>query len=71
MTCWAVVTRSSEGVVLIYGRDERAIEAGVLLKDRLDVTVMLSAPRDVPARDARTRTQADAVARSAETGRVA
>jgi ferredoxin len=44
-----LVSMESEGVVLIYGRDERAIEAGVLLKDRLDVTVMLSAPRDVPA----------------------
>jgi len=34
----------SEGVILIYGRDERAIEAAKLLKDRLDVTVLLSKP---------------------------
>jgi ferredoxin len=44
-----LVSMESEGVVLIYGRDERAIEAGTLLKDRLDVTVMLTNPADVPA----------------------
>src|SRR5262245_58629120 len=33
------VSLSSEGVVLVYGRDERAIEAANLLKDHLDVTV--------------------------------
>jgi len=44
-----MVNVESTGVVLIYGRDERAIEAGELLKDRLDVTVMLTRPRDVPA----------------------
>lgn len=38
---------SSEGVVLIYGRDERAIEAGEMLKDHLDVTVMVAQPRDI------------------------
>ncbi|MGE3144605.1 MAG: 4Fe-4S dicluster domain-containing protein [Pseudorhodoplanes sp.] len=38
---------SSEGVVLIYGRDERAIEAGEMLKDHLDVTVMIAQPRDI------------------------
>jgi ferredoxin len=32
---------NSEGVVLIYGRDEQAIEAGNLLKDHLDVTVLI------------------------------
>ena len=31
----------SEGVVLIYGRDEQAIEAGALLKAHLDVTVLI------------------------------
>ena len=31
----------SEGVLLIYGRDEQAIEAGNLLKDHLDVTVLI------------------------------
>ncbi len=39
-----LVALSSEGVVLIYGRDERTIEAAHLLKDRLDVTVLLSKP---------------------------
>jgi ferredoxin len=43
----AFVTLSSEGVVLIYGRDEQAIEAGSLLKDHLDVTVLLGRPGDV------------------------
>ncbi len=41
------VTLSSEGVVLIYGRDEAAIEAGVLLADHLDVTVMITTPAQV------------------------
>jgi ferredoxin len=41
------VTFESDGVVLVYGRDERAIEAGVLLKDHLDVTVLIAAPRDL------------------------
>src|SRR3546814_868700 len=36
------VTLSSGGVILIYGRDEAAIEAGRQLADRLDVTVLLS-----------------------------
>src|SRR3546814_20665982 len=36
------VTLSSDGVILIYGRDEAAIEAGRQLADRLDVTVLLS-----------------------------
>jgi ferredoxin len=41
----------SDGVVLIYGSDEQAIEAGVLLKDHLDVTVLLRPGADVmPAR---------------------
>jgi ferredoxin len=38
------VTLSSAGVVMIYGRDERAIEAATLIKDHLDVTVMISRP---------------------------
>jgi hypothetical protein len=38
------VCLESAGVVLIYGRDERAIEAGALLKDNLDVTVLLTRP---------------------------
>jgi ferredoxin len=34
----------SGGVILIYGRDETAIEAGNLLKDHLDVTVLIEPP---------------------------
>ncbi|MBM3598547.1 MAG: 4Fe-4S dicluster domain-containing protein [Alphaproteobacteria bacterium] len=37
-----LVSLSSDGVVLIYGRDAQAIEAGRLLQDYLDVTVMLT-----------------------------
>ena len=39
-----IVTLESEGVILIYGRDERAVEAGNLLKDHLDVTVLIKPP---------------------------
>jgi ferredoxin len=42
-----LVTLKSEGVALIYGRDEAAIEAGRRLADRLDVTVLLDRPGDV------------------------
>jgi ferredoxin len=38
---------TSEGVILIYGRDEQAIEAGNLLKDHLDVTVIIKPPASV------------------------
>lgn len=41
------VSLASSGVVLIYGRDETAIEAGRRLADELDVTVLLSRPGDV------------------------
>jgi ferredoxin len=41
------VTLSSEGVVLIYGRDESAIEAGKLLADHLDVTVLIARPNEL------------------------
>jgi ferredoxin len=41
------VSFASEGVVLIYGRDEQAIEVGELLKDHLDVTVLIKPPADV------------------------
>jgi ferredoxin len=40
----SLVSLESEGVILIYGRDEVAIEAGRRLADKLDVTVMLSRP---------------------------
>jgi ferredoxin len=38
------VSLQSEGVILVYGRDERAVEAASLLKDHLDVTVMIVPP---------------------------
>jgi ferredoxin len=37
----------SAGVILIYGRDEQAIEAGQLLKGHLDITVVLTPPAAV------------------------
>src|SRR5215472_13033457 len=37
-----LVTLTSKGVILVYGRDEQAIEAAKLLKDHLDVTVMIT-----------------------------
>jgi len=43
----ALVTLESKGVVLVYGRDEVAIEAGRQLADELDVTVLLTRPEDV------------------------
>ncbi len=39
-----VVNLESEGIILVYGRDERAIEAGNLLKEHLDVTVLVKPP---------------------------
>ena len=41
------VSFNSEGVALIYGRDESAIEAAALLKDHLDVTVLIRPPADL------------------------
>jgi ferredoxin len=43
----ALVSLTSEGVILIYGRDEQAIEAARLLEARLNVTVLLTSPGDV------------------------
>jgi ferredoxin len=43
----ATVTLTSEGVILIYGRDEGAIEAAELLKPQLDVTVLLAPPAGI------------------------
>lgn len=43
------VTMKSEGVALVYGRDEQAIAVARQLSDRLDVTIMLDRPKDVPA----------------------
>ncbi len=42
-----VVSLESEGVILIYGRDESAVEAANLLKDHLDITVLLKPPAAV------------------------
>jgi ferredoxin len=45
------VALNSEGVVLVYGRDEQAIEAAGLLAPHLDVTVLLTRPAAItPAR---------------------
>ena len=35
---------SSDGVTLLYGNDERVVEAAQLLKDHLDVTVLIKRP---------------------------
>ncbi len=43
----AFIRLDSEGVILIYGRDEQAIEAAQLLKDHLDVTVLIKPPAEV------------------------
>jgi ferredoxin len=42
------VSLQSAGVVLIYGRDESAIEAGKLLADHLDVTVLIVPSKGLP-----------------------
>jgi ferredoxin len=44
-----LVEVESAGVVLIYGRDEGAIEAGTFLQDHLDVTVLIKPPADIAA----------------------
>src|SRR5258708_18173182 len=44
---FSLVSRSSEGVTLVYGRNERAIEAATLLADHLDVTVLITRPKDL------------------------
>jgi ferredoxin len=40
----AFVTLKSDGVIMVYGRDERAVEAAGLLRDHLDVTVVITRP---------------------------
>lgn len=42
-----IVSLESEGVTLIYGKDERALEAAALLKDALDVTVLVKPGAEV------------------------
>ena len=41
------VKLESGGVILICGRDETALEAGKLLKDHLDVTVLIEPPATI------------------------
>ncbi|RDV02403.1 4Fe-4S binding protein [Undibacter mobilis] len=41
------VSLSSDGVTLLYGNDERVIEAAQLLKDHLDVTVLIKRPEGI------------------------
>jgi ferredoxin len=41
------VKLESQGVILVYGRDERAIDAAKHLKDDLDVTVLITQPENV------------------------
>src|SRR3954463_510938 len=43
-------TLGSQGIALVYGRDEGAIEAAQRLADRLDITVLLTKPGDVTPR---------------------
>jgi ferredoxin len=50
MPATPLVSLESEGTALIYGTDERTIEAARLLKDRLDVNVLLTRPGAVPPR---------------------
>src|SRR4051812_44621019 len=47
MPDFPLVNMTSEGVILIYGRDETAIEAGRLLADHLDVSVMITGPGQI------------------------
>src|SRR5712672_2862768 len=42
-----IVKSESGGVILICGRDETALEAGKLLKDHLDVTVLIEPPATI------------------------
>ncbi|HYZ42360.1 MAG TPA: 4Fe-4S binding protein [Stellaceae bacterium] len=42
-----LVQLESAGVLLVYGRDEGAIEAAALLKEHLDITVLLTRPDQV------------------------
>ena len=42
----------SSGTILVYGRDEIAIEAGELLKEHLDVTVLITPPAMIAGRGA-------------------
>jgi len=41
------VSLTSEGVALLYGKDEQVIEAAKLLKDQLDITVLIKPGADI------------------------
>jgi ferredoxin len=41
------VSLGSEGVILIYGRDQQAVEAAEMLQDHLDVTVLVTTGADI------------------------
>jgi len=43
----AYVPLTSDGITLIYGKDEQAIEAGRLLMDHLDITVLIKSRAEV------------------------
>ena len=43
-----VITLTSEGATLLYGKDERAVEAANLLKDHIDITVLITNDDAVP-----------------------
>ena len=45
----AFIDIESSGTILVYGRDETAIEAGELLKEHLDVTVLIMPPAMIAA----------------------
>ncbi|HSP50644.1 MAG TPA: 4Fe-4S ferredoxin, partial [Pseudolabrys sp.] len=45
---FAFVPLTSDGVTLIYGKDEQAIVAAKLLKEHLDVTVLIKPPGGLP-----------------------
>eukprot|EP01035_Chromulina_nebulosa_P043327 gene43327-58689_t len=47
MPATPLVSLTSEGIALLYGRDEAAIALGQELAETLDVTVLLSRPGDV------------------------
>ena len=56
-----MVKLESEGVILVYGCDERAVEAGNLLKSQLNVTVLVKPPATIgPARTHRVSRRARA-----------
>jgi ferredoxin len=45
-----LLSLSSDGVMLVYGQDEKAVEAASLLKDHLDVTVLITGTQELAPR---------------------